>query len=71
MSDTNQQGVQITEQNAKELLAKEALIIKDLQKKLYIIKNALIEEKKKDNIIRTTFIRDEIANKAIRRRDNT
>ena len=47
MSDTNQQGVQITEQNAKELLAKEALIIKDLQKKLYIIKNALIEEKKK------------------------
>ena len=71
MSDTNQQGVQITEQNAKELLAKEALIIKDLQKKLYIIKNALIEEKKKDNIIRTTFIRDEIANKAIRRRDNS
>ena len=47
MSDTNQQGVQITDQNAKELLAKEALIIKDLQKKLYIIKNALIEEKKK------------------------
>lgn len=47
MSDTNQPGVQITEQNAKELLAKEALIIKDLQKKLYIIKNALIEEKKK------------------------
>ena len=47
MSDTNQQGVQITEQNAKELLAKEALIIKDLQKKLYIIKKALIEEKKK------------------------
>ena len=47
MSDTNQQGVQITEQNAKELSAKEALIIKDLQKKLYIIKNALIEEKKK------------------------
>ena len=47
MSDTNQQGVQITEQNAKELLAKEALIIKDLQKKSYIIKNALIEEKKK------------------------
>ena len=47
MSDTNQQGVQITEQNAKELLAKEALIIKDLQKKLYIIKNALIEKKKK------------------------
>ena len=47
MSDTNQQGVQITEQNAKELLAREALIIKDLQKKLYIIKNALIEEKKK------------------------
>jgi chromosome segregation ATPase len=39
--------VQITEQNAKELLAKEALIIKDLQKKLYILKNALIEEKKK------------------------
>lgn len=47
MSDTNQPGVQITEQNAKELLAKEALIIKDLQKKLYILKNALIEEKKK------------------------
>ena len=47
MSDTNQPGVQITEKNAKELLAKEALIIKDLQKKLYIIKNALIEEKKK------------------------
>ena len=47
MSDTNKPGVQITEQNAKELLAKEALIIKDLQKKLYIIKNALIEEKKK------------------------
>ena len=47
MSDTNQPTVQITDQNAKELLAKEALIIKDLQKKLYIIKNALIEEKKK------------------------
>jgi late competence protein required for DNA uptake (superfamily II DNA/RNA helicase) len=47
MSDTNQPGVQITDQNAKELLAKEALIIKYLQKKLYIIKNALIEEKKK------------------------
>ena len=35
------------DQNTKELLAKEALIIKDLQKKLYILKNALIEEKKK------------------------
>ena len=42
MSDTNQPTVQITDQNAKELLAKEALIIKDLQKKLYILKNALI-----------------------------
>ena len=47
MSDKNQPTVQIKDQNTKELLAKEALIIKDLQKKLYIIKNALIEEKKK------------------------
>ena len=47
MSDSTLPTVQINEQNAKELLAKEALIIKDLQKKLYIIKNALIEEKKK------------------------
>ena len=47
MSDSTLPTVQINEQNAKELLAKEALIIKDLQKKLYILKNALIEEKKK------------------------
>ena len=47
MSDSTFPTVQINEQNAKELLAKEALIIKDLQKKLYILKNALIEEKKK------------------------
>ena len=46
MSDKNQPVVP-GDQNTKELLAKEALIIKDLQKKLYIIKNALIEEKKK------------------------
>ena len=46
MSDNNQPIVP-GDQNTKELLAKEALIIKDLQKKLYIIKNALIEEKKK------------------------
>ena len=46
MSDKNQPIVP-GDQNTKELLAKEALIIKDLQKKLYIIKNALIEEKKK------------------------
>ena len=43
----NQATVQITEQNARELLAKEALIIKDYQKKLYVLKNALIDEKKK------------------------
>ena len=46
MSDKNQPQIQV-DQNTKELLAKEALIIKDLQKKLYVIKNALIEEKKK------------------------
>ena len=46
MSGKNQPVVP-GDQNTKELLAKEALIIKDLQKKLYIIKNALIEEKKK------------------------
>ena len=46
MSDKNQPVVP-GDQNTKELLAKEALIIKDLQKKLYIIKNALIEENKK------------------------
>ena len=46
MSDKNQPLVQ-GDKNTKELLAKEALIIKDLQKKLYILKNALIEEKKK------------------------
>ena len=46
MSDKNQPLVQ-GDANTKELLAKEALIIKDLQKKLYILKNALIEEKKK------------------------
>ena len=46
MSDKNQPVVP-GDQNTKELLAKEALIIKDLQKKLYIIKNTLIEEKKK------------------------
>ena len=43
----NQATVQITEENARELLAKEALIIKDYQKKLYVLKNALIDEKKK------------------------
>ena len=43
----NQATVQRTEQNARELLAKEALIIKDYQKKLYVLKNALIDEKKK------------------------
>ena len=48
MSDKNQPIVQ-NEQDlkSKELLAKEAMIIKDLQKKLLILKNALIEEKKK------------------------
>ena len=46
MSDKNQPLVQV-DQNTKELLAKEALKIKDLQKKLIILKNALIEEKKK------------------------
>ena len=48
MSDKNQPLVQ-NDQGAKskELLAKEAIIIKDLQKKLLILKNALIEEKKK------------------------
>ena len=50
MSDSTLPTVQINEQNAKELLAKEALIIKDLQKKLYILKNALIEEKKKQHL---------------------
>ena len=43
----NQATVQINEQNARELLAKEALIIKDYQKKLYVLKNALIKKKKK------------------------
>ena len=48
MSDKNQPIVQ-NDQGAKskELLAKEAIIIKDLQKKVIILKNALIEEKKK------------------------
>ena len=48
MSDKNQPIVQ-NEQDlkSKELLAKEVIIIKDLQKKLLILKNALIEEKKK------------------------
>ena len=48
MSDNNQPVVQGDQnQNTKELLAKEAIIIKELQKKLLILKNALIEEKKK------------------------
>ena len=48
MSDQNQPIVE-SDQNliTKELLAKEAIKIKDLQKKLLILKNALIEEKKK------------------------
>ena len=48
MSDQNQPIVE-NDQNliTKELLAKEAIKIKDLQKKLLILKNALIEEKKK------------------------
>ena len=48
MSDKNQPIVQNEKDSkSKELLAKEAVIIKDLQKKLIILKNALIEEKKK------------------------
>ena len=48
MSDKNQPIVQNEQDSkSKELLAKEAIIIKDLQKKLIILKNALIEEKKK------------------------
>ena len=48
MSDQNQPIVE-SDQNliTKELLAKEEIKIKDLQKKLLILKNALIEEKKK------------------------
>ena len=48
MSDQNQPIVE-SDQNliTKELLAKEAIKIKDLQKKLLILKNALIEEKKR------------------------
>ena len=48
MSDKNQQIVQNDQDiKSKEILAKEVIIIKDLQKKLLILKNALIEEKKK------------------------
>ena len=47
MSDKNQPIIQITDQNMKEFIAKQELKIKDLQKKLYIISNALKEEKKK------------------------
>ena len=48
MSDKNQPTVQNEQDSkSKELLAKEVIIIKDLQKKLIILKNALIEEKKK------------------------
>ena len=48
MSDKNQSTAQNEQElKSKELLAKEAIIIKDLQKKLLILKNALIEEKKK------------------------
>ena len=48
MSDKNQPIVQNEQDSkSKELLAKEVIIIKDLQKKLIILKNALIEEKKK------------------------
>ena len=48
MSDKNQPIVQNDQgTKSKELLAKEAIIIKDLQKKVIILKNALIEEKKK------------------------
>ena len=48
MSDKNQPIVQNGQDSkSKEILAKEAIIIKDLQKKLLILKNALIEEKKK------------------------
>ena len=48
MSDKNQPIVQSDQgTKSKELLAKEAIIIKDLQKKVIILKNALIEEKKK------------------------
>ena len=48
MSDKNQPIVQNEQDSkSKELLAKEAIIIKDLQQKLIILKNALIEEKKK------------------------
>ena len=67
MSDSTLPTVQINEQNAKELLAKEALIIKDLQKKIIHIKKRLNRGEKKDNISGATFIRNEIANKAIRR----
>ena len=47
MSDKNLPIIQITDQNMKEFIAKQELKIKDLQKKLYIISNALKEEKKK------------------------
>ena len=48
MSDKNQPIIQNSQDSkSKEILAKEAIIIKDLQKKLLILKNALIEEKKK------------------------
>ena len=47
MSDKNQPIIQITDKNMKEFIAKQELKIKDLQKKLYIISNALKEEKKK------------------------
>ena len=46
MSDNNQPTIQL-DQNTKELLAKEALIIKDYQKKNAVLKNAIIEERKK------------------------